>query len=646
MITGMTEPRRFKITAATASSFDISDFSNFSQPNLGSLGIPVSAVRPSLKRYFEGVLQQKDPTMTGSYHFNYHGDYERMIEFAKRFRTDLEAGRYGDPTYGFIPTELDNISKITLLTGTSGSAHVTTEPFVRRHSDLPESIPHVSAMILGKMDPLAKLSLTTARGTNHGWPTYVPGKSKYNSVDLIVHVRLGELLLNKFEGDVDALTSYIRENTGVQEPLSSTLFFRKMPMRKRTDHYRITTSGPMYDSSSFGMYSRERKVFGMPLFMNSAMREGAMKTKTAYKKFPNFDHTTPEATLRFMSHFPTFNWVYEDISNYDGSVSFDLQMSVAESLYSKFLSGPELNVYKRMQSMPILSPPLTTGHQGFLYRREGQTVSGSIWTDKDGTIFNIMRIVDCVVAATGRRLQDVVDGMNRWWTCLVFGDDCVIGYEELVPFNFPAYLDRSKELGFTTESARGAVFLMNALEPQTQSYHGILARALDKTFNKEYPVTHPAIGLFGDASRWIRLVKHPAWTEAISFLMSLGHYKDLGIRTPDQLFSSLTSSRVQKLLMDLSRDAQHSANVRDTLAGLTHGTMMLGDIANTSLKGSTLRGISALLAGLTVDEAMIASTLKESPIHDDDLFSFIRWSSTQVGAAPGDFDIHMNSFTD
>lgn len=625
---GYKEARRFKLQPGniTAQKVSLAEYNLLSHVKVNQLGVPWMNVRPRLARYFKSVTERVEPTFTGSplLEFDNGVSYQKMLSFIDVYVSELEAGRYGDPASGGVEAELDNAKKIVLLSGQSGSGHVEVNGMVNIGGIVPNSIDVVGKLLLSSLDRRDYGALTTARGTNHGWPTYLPGNSNLSSVDMLYHINMGNILMREYQGDLSEFEAFIKTKTGVPEPLSATMFFRKMPMGKRTDHFQLTKFGPVYTESTTGFFPRSRQVFGVPLFINSALRLSANILKKSYRSYPNLFHTTPDNTLKFLRNYAHFEWFSEDISGYDKSVSYSLQMAVADAVYSRYMTDAELRLYKNSQSLGVLSPPLRSGDDGFLYRRQGQTVSGSIWTDKDGSVFNLMRIFDGIEAATGWSPQEVARKFNVDWTCLVFGDDCVVGFRKDLSFSVEKYLDRSLELGFKTDFLPGIVFLMNVFDIEKNSWHGVGARALDKSFNKEYVVTDPVVAAFGDGMRWARIKGHIAEDELIKQFFSSKWHHERGLFTLTDLVRFCGSRTTQSYLVEYGRAAGQKAIMRDMLAGLTHGSLDIDDLANSVFSASTLDTITRLLTGQVVDEKNFHET--EKTVEKEELFDYIRWS--------------------
>lgn len=600
------------------------------RPQVESLGRRVKSVRPSLHHYFKSVLTPREPSFTGSILLEQYDGFDKLISWSKRYQEVISNSGLEQ---GLVEAELDNVTKITLLTGNSGSNHIEPDGFITDHEvDIPTLIP-VSRLLMSLMDDdRSTLVLTTARGTNHGWPTNIPGSSPINSVDMIAHIKMSSQLMDKFDGDLDAYADHIKTQSGIPEPMGASMFFRSQPTSKPTHIYGLTNLGPEYKYSEYGKWCRLRQVFGVPLFINTSLRPAAQQLKRAYRSLPNFYHTTPENTLRFLREFKEFTWFSEDISGYDKSVSYDLQIKVADHLYSQFMSAQELTLYKRTLTLGVLGPPMKTGDEGFMYNRKGQTMSGSIFTDKDGSLFNFIRICECVVAATGWTPDAVISKLNIEWAPLVFGDDCVIGYGPHVSFSREKYRERSLELGFKTEAMEGVVFLMNYYNTKENYYHGILARAMDKTVNKEYVTLDPILTAFGDGARWSRMQAHPLVKSAFERIQGIGWYNKIGVRSIHDLQNIMTDPTVSAYLVTQSQDAQKAAKVRDMMAGLTHGSLNLEDLANTPLSPSFLTAMEKILVGLSTSDSQDSELgMLSQDISEGDLYEYITWSQEMVG---------------
>lgn len=614
----------------------------FVRPKLDPIGSPVKAVRPSLKRYFSGVLGYQEPHFSGSFYLESEKDFSEMINFALLTRDKLEQNK--EMEQGLLEAELDNIKKITLLTGNNGSPHLEPGGLKTHWDEIPKCLDVLSDFLMNLVSQSTydMENLTTGRGTNHGWPTYLPGMSPLNSVDMLIHVRLSIMLMEEYEGDLDEFELYLKKNTNISEPCSSTMYFRKQGISKPVHSYEFSEAGPTYKFSETGKWPRHRQVFGVPLFINSALRRAANKIKYGYRQLPNFNHTTPENTLTFLLSFDNFVWFSEDISGYDKSVAYELQMAVAEKIYSRFMTPEELRLYKRLQTLNVLSPPLQKGKEAFLYSREGQTISGSMMTDKDGTIFNFARIVDGVCAATGWSESATLKRLNVDWSCLVFGDDCAIGYSRKINFDKAKYEDRSKKLNFKTVGFDGVIFLMNYYNLKKGVWHGLISRAIDKTYNKEYIVDDKIVGIFGDYHRWSRNVKHPEWDRFWKFIKEKRPVANLGLRNISDLQKIISHPTIIKHIDEYGKEASKVSGVRDMLAGLTHGTLQTDGIANTPLDILEFQGIEKLLLGITEDKSKV-SLDRAKDLHESVVLDYINWSQLGAGKPPGLGDFGVKS---
>jgi hypothetical protein len=587
--------------------------------DVSRLGRPITKVRPTLTRFFRSALDVVEPTIGGSMFMRSPKDLSwlnsRLIHLAKKLSK-------GDFEGGLIEAEMDNIKKSILLTSAPPGKHIEIAGLKNTSDRYPKAIELLHEYFpVSPRDRLAThVPLTTTRGTNHGWPTYMPGADGRNTVDLLVHLKLATILMDTFKGELPDFETYIRKECGVSEPCSASMFFRKQPFAKWTVDFKLTAQGPKYHGATKGKFCRQRQVYGVPLFINSALRSLANYIRLVYKREKNFDHRGPDDTLNFLLSFKDFVFFSEDLSGYDKSVSVGCQRALALHYYGKVGSKEEMTLYGHLSYLPVLAPPLTSGDSAFLYAREGQTISGSIWTDKDGTLINFARIADCVAAATGWSAGKTRRNFNKSWTALVLGDDCVIGYSSTVDFDRDKYNAKSVELGFKTESFEGAVFLMNYFDLKRRTWYGIAARGLDRTFNKEYDVDDPIVDLFGSYNRLSRLENHPMGPEINEMICSRPAANSAGISNYAELKHLANSKFVLDYLVKYGDAQGKRAKMRDMLAGLTHGTLDIGDISNTTFSLAQLTALEAALVGMTVSDEN-ASAEARMP---EDMFKYIR----------------------
>lgn len=596
-----------------------SDEKKISVVDLAALGRPISKVRPTLARFFKSALEVTEPTISGSMFLSKPADLSWLNNQLMILERKLE--RSGFET-GLIAAEMDNLKKSILLTSAPPSKHIEVNGLFNNSPMYPESIKLLKDYFpLSHSDRMATpVDLTTARGTNHGWPTFMSGADSRNSVDLLVHLKLASILMDECSGDLDMFAEMVRKRSGVSEPLASSMFFRRQPTNKWSVEFNLTSTGPRFRGATKGKFCRQRQVFGVPLFINSALRPMANYIRAVYKRQANFNHKTPDDTLAFLQSFKGFTFFSEDLSGYDKSVSVGCQQALRDYYYSQCSSQAELNLYTSLSYIPVLAPPLTSTDQAFLYKREGQTISGSIFTDKDGTLINFARIANCIAAATGWSLGRTRREFNKLWTCLVLGDDCVIGYSDSVKFDRDSYNAESSRLGFKTEAFEGAVFLMNYFSLSTNSWFGIASRGLDRTFNKEYAVDDPVVDLFGTYNRVHRLENHPLGGHIIDLVCSRPAAQRAGISNYDDLRRLANSPGTLAYLISYGEKAGKQAKMRDMMAGLTHGSLLIEDIANSEFTPTQLTALEAALAGLTIsDENAFASA--KLP---DDIWKYIQ----------------------
>lgn len=594
---------------------EISQYRAVSVPKLGR---PVKTVRPSLSFFFRSNLTIIEPTIGGSMFMRSPAD----LSFLNRTMMKLwNSIKKSNAETGLIEAEHDNAKKSMLLTSSTGSKHIEVAGLVNNSDSFPESIKLLSEYFpLSKSDRLqTPISLTTTRGTNHGWPTFMPGSDSRNSVDLLVHIELAKILMDQFNGDLIPFEEYVRKLTGVPEPMASSMFFRRQPTSKWTYEFALTTSGPLFRSASQGKFCRQRQVFGVPLFINTALRSLAQYVRTVYKRHPTFNHTTPTNTLNYLRTFKDFTFFSEDLSGYDKSVSVGCQKALLDSFYGIVASDAERALYSSLSTLSVLSPPLTSDSNAFLYRREGQTISGSIFTDKDGSLINFGRIADCVAAANNWSLGKTRRQFGRDWMCLILGDDCVIGYRKSLDFDRTRYNDKSNSLGFKTEAFEGAVFLMNYFDIANNKWFGIASRALDRTFNKEYAVDDAVIDLFGTYNRLVRVVDSPFGDDVIESVIRRDVVKSKGITTFKELEKFAQSERTLDYIVKYGEQAGKQAKIRDMLAGLTHGSLNMDDISNSVFTLTQLDYIESMLAGVTVDDESLRSEVRMP----EDIFKYI-----------------------
>jgi hypothetical protein len=544
-------------------------------------GKAIPKVREQIWRYLAGKLAFRAPQPQGTIFMRSWADVDYAVKVLLQYVTEIEAAALPN---GIIENEVDNAQKAVLESGQSGDGHIDPEGL---SNDADIGLPGVKELfdwIDSTVGPLpTDVNMTVVKGTNHGWPSYEPGKSGLSDVDLFAHIWLaGRLAIDK--GDFHATADWFnREVFKPSIPVSATMFFRTGPSKKEVFSYRLTDAGPQAFCASVGLFTRARQVFAVPAFINLYLRFVATRIKYMLRKSDHFYHRTKTETFDFINKYPGWEWYSEDISGYDRSVTRRMQKDLLKDGYSRYMSEGEQTCYDQLNDLGVLAPPLALGQEAFIYDRSGMTISGSILTTIDGTLINAARIGYAVCKAKGLQpweMYKVWSEVGKSWTFKVLGDDCIIGYDPKIKFSKTQYLAGSRELGFKSEFFPGPVFLMTSYDLEDNRSFGVLSRAISKTYFREHASAGVHVDLLGLYYRWERCQEHPlfqwAWDNAVASHPAALQY---GIGTLENLRRTIeTPTFIQGFENEVTRNAAMRMDLRMLLTGIGHG-----DLDETSL---------------------------------------------------------------
>lgn len=577
-------------------------------------GLIIPEVGPHTFRYFSSRIQTVIPEPKGSIFTRSWDDVDYAIDKLNNLKLRLEAN--STLSQGAREAELDNLKKAVLEMGHSGSGHISLSMSRDENVGMP-GISHFFDWLLRTCGPVPSdyvLDTTVVKGTSHGWPSYVSGADSLNDVDLLAHTWLAGGLIQT-GGDFSEFEKLVRSKVvSPKEPMSALMYFRTGPMNKHQEHFELMDDALLLTGTSKGVFCRARQVAGVPTCINIALRPASVRVKTMLRRNYSFKHGAASFTKETVNEVNSkisravsvagsvyallesmgiksnispdepfdLTWKSEDISGYDASVDYRMQMDLADFGYSKVLSPVELTMYKQLQELPILAPPITRGAQGFLYHRKGRTISGSIFTTNDGTILNVGRIAYGISCAYAIDIKDVWALKGVLWDTLVLGDDCSNCYVNLTPSRLLAYLSASRSLGFKTDLFDGVVFLMTSygsgeIEPQ-----GILSRAVSKTFFRERPSSSALVDLLGLHARWSRCLDHPLFAETWDDVLA-NHpaLNELGISSFADLDRLVRSASFQRLLLMETHNPLVRKDLSEFLVSLGRG-----DLQDGLMKGS------------------------------------------------------------
>lgn len=572
-------------------------------------GIKIQTTGPHTFRYFSSRLRTVIPTPTGSVFMQSWDDVDYVVTKLTELKQLISESP--DLTRGAREAELDNLKKAVLETGHSGSGHISLTMSRDEGVGMP-GMKEFFDWLLTECGPIPSdftLDTTVVKGTSHGWPSYVSGADSLNDVDLLAHTYLAGALI-KVGGYFDAFEELVRrEIVSPKEPFSALMFFRTGPMSKPQEHFELMDDKLHLTGTSQGVFCRARQVAGVPTCVNIALRPASVRVKTLLRRNYSFKHGAANVTQATINNVNasietavkkagsvfallqsmgissnikedepfSMVWKSEDISGYDASVDYQMQMDLANNGYSKVLSPVELIMYKQLQELPILAPPITSDSEAFLYHRKGRTISGSIFTTNDGTILNAGRIAYGLSRAYEMSISDVWRLKGKLWDTIILGDDCSNCYVNLTPSRLLAYQMASRELGFKTDLFDGVVFLMTSYGTGDIAPQGILSRAVSKTFFRERPSSSSLVDLLGLHARWSRCVHHPLFTTVWNNVMAKNRaLNSLGVSSFDELDRLVSSASFQRLLLMETNNPLVRKDLAEFLTALGRGDLQRG----------------------------------------------------------------------
>lgn len=376
------------------------------------------------------------------------------------------------------------------------------------------------------------------RNTSHGYPDYLT-----TDLSFMLHAFWARAS-DDFDDLIEKgqILAAILDETS---PPSAAMYNRTGPLGKPVAGLSRTEAGAFIDSRLTGLCCRRRVVFGMPSAGNMMQVPWAHALKYRQAQVPNLWHLGPADVASKLRawHGRGWAWWSDDISKYDQSVSDTHQRELSQTVIARFAGSEAARFKLKWKDLPLLGPGLDTGSEGFLYKKLGMTPSGDLLTAFDGTFINFARIIRCMRAITGKSAEEVLQGLNSWWACVVQGDDTVIGMERGL-MKTDVYVETSAELGYSTKLVEGAVFLMHHIRPSSGEWAPLASRVFQQTAFNEYPGVSPAVELFSYIARTgAAFWRSNPWAERVTALLQDGEpFSKYGV-TPFTAATALTNPR-------------------------------------------------------------------------------------------------------
>lgn len=372
-------------------------------------------------------------------------------------------------------------------------------------------------------------------------------------------------------GDLRELFAYAARLNEAPEEIHAVTFSRTGPLSKE-QIVREYVGGYMHEVAvARGAACRRRDVKGLWSGQNLYIQRRTNAAKTALQREHRFSHRSKvdmvkklqRAVLRVARYWNisprSVRVIEDDISGFDKDVRRIHQEEVSDTLYY-YWAPSEREVWLDICKAPVLSAPLYSADEGFMYTREagGETTSGEIGTTTNGTVINASSVEESVPYGLGvdfvtsRRLMD--DGAWDYWC---WGDDTLL----IVPpkFDVDGYIARRLENGFTCKARDGNVFLMTFLDYENDTYYPLASRVFQQTTANERAAKTRSIELLGLFARSHHLDKNPygskVWTAIRQGPNPLDSY---GITTRDELHDVLRDPGVAA---ELKKDLKSRRNI-------------------------------------------------------------------------------------
>lgn len=419
--------------------------------------------------------------------------------------------------------EVGQAKKAMLQRGRAPLWHAQKGGMVRSGFRVPDSLKLIAATLLATPSTLG--GDATPRHTNHSWPDW-----SNSDLSLLMHAALS--VSSKDWSEVKEHAALAAHDLGVHGsiPHSAVLFTRTGHWSKYARLWR-EADGWRSSSEVKGGVCRTRLVYGMPTFHNLYMRPVSLDVKSRLvNKWPHvFHHTGPEndriSMLTQLEHASRWwrgrvgsfrpNWLEQDFSGYDLHVPEDHQRAISELLYAPVFQdwGRDVDAYNDTITLPVLAPRLRPNDGGYLYKRRGQTMSGSIFTTTDGCIFSLAIFIDAIAAGYGWTVNEAWNNFNEGAIpCGAWGDD-VLFIVHRSRFDEQRYLRVITDLGHEAKLVEGRTLLMT-WHGDDGSYN-LASRCLMGTLFREHGTLDPDIELLGFWSRFRAARGNPYWRTAV-----------------------------------------------------------------------------------------------------------------------------------
>lgn len=379
-------------------------------------------------------------------------------------------------------------------------------------------------------DFLGSNSLRVPSDSSHGAPTFGTGID-----DLLAHLAFAaEASALPSLSAVRKLVAEANSRAGLSflgdEPVIIT-HSRTGPMGKPTPTREWVGPRLFETGETTGVYCRRRHVKGVPTWFNEMLRGVILWHQLGLKRWHGFGHGADEfMEAKFMksydsvARFGAVQILSDDASNFDDTVSL-LHLEQLRDLYYVWPNGLLRDLYDSSFTMRVLSGPLHRDDPLSLYERDGGVASGLISTTLDDSVVNACILCECIAAASGRSIPQVLSALDEgsldFW---VQGDDSLIF--TTWDLDVDAYLMRAEELGYVRKLERYPVFLMRWYPgPGKQSFTSAI-RAAMRTATRESKALGPAFERFGTYVRWQACQKDPMLDVALSICGELPYTRD------------------------------------------------------------------------------------------------------------------------
>jgi len=373
---------------------------------------------------------------------------EQALEIRRALEGDVD---------DFTSWEFGEARKFTFQRGAMPYWDVPKEPLIReRATGIAAALEAIFAYASGQA--IEKQPNPVRRHTNHGGFSQSTSDEDMLLQGMIAAYAVdGDDWVRRFELAYDAAaTSW----GGIKAPCI-TQFSRTGPIRKPQQITSMQTGVATLLGEATGWAPRRRSVKGPPLAANIVLRQGYGRLAGVIVALGLW-HGDENEIAREVAQAERAGWTmwHDDISSFDDNVSRDDQEALAVAILRVWPDMKEVVAFwLYAEQLPMFAPPLLAGEQARLYKVNGTTSSGLLWTTLAGTLINVARVVTCHAVMRGLSAKEALTELflsnpKRAW---IWGDDTMLALS--ADFSTERWDSVSGAAGFPCAVARGAAFL-------------------------------------------------------------------------------------------------------------------------------------------------------------------------------------------